>query len=105
MIWDRLLRSAGQYWGAARSPKWSAVRKAFVKSNPYCSACGTTRELEVHHIIPFHIDASRELDTTNLLTLCQDCHFYIGHLKDWNRYNPQVRDDALALFRRFSETF
>lgn len=105
MIWDRLLRSAGQYWGAARSAKWSAVRKAFVKSNPYCSACGTTRELEVHHIIPFHIDASRELDTTNLLTLCQDCHFYIGHLKDWNRYNPQVRDDALALFRRFSETF
>ncbi len=104
MIWDRLLRSAGQYWGAARSPKWSAVRKAFVKSNPYCSACGTTRELEVHHIIPFHIDSSRELDTANLLTLCQDCHFYIGHLKDWNRYNPQVRDDALALFRRFSET-
>jgi 5-methylcytosine-specific restriction endonuclease McrA len=104
MIWDRLLRSAGQYWGAARSPKWSAVRKAFVKSNPYCSACGTTRELEVHHIIPFHIDASRELDTANLLTLCQDCHFYIGHLKDWNRHNPQVRDDALALFRRFSET-
>jgi 5-methylcytosine-specific restriction endonuclease McrA len=104
MIWDRLLRSAGQYWGAARSPKWSAVRKAFVKSNPYCSACGTTRELEVHHIIPFHIDASRELDTANLLTLCSDCHFYIGHLKDWNRYNPQVRDDALALFRRFSET-
>ena len=104
MIWDRLLRSAGQYWGAARSPKWSAVRKAFVKSNPYCSACGTTRELEVHHIIPFHIDASRELDNANLLTLCQDCHFYIGHLKDWNRYNPQVRDDALALFRRFSET-
>ncbi len=104
MIWDRLLRSVGEYWGAPRSGKWPAVRRAFVKSNPYCSACGTTRELEVHHIIPFHIDASRELDTANLLTLCQDCHFYIGHLKDWNRYNPQVRDDALALFRRFSET-
>ena len=105
MIWDRMLRSVGAYWGTPRSSKWPAVRKAFVKSNPYCAACGTTKELEVHHIIPFHIDASRELDTANLLTLCQDCHFYIGHLKDWNRYNPQVRDDALALFRRFSETF
>ena len=102
MIWDRLLRSAGEYWGAARSPKWSAVRRAFVKSNPYCAACGTTRELEVHHVVPFHIDASRELDTTNLMTLCQDCHLYIGHLKDWTRHNPHALDDAALMLTRFS---
>ena len=102
MIWDRLLRSAGAYWGAARSPKWSAVRRAFVRANPYCAACGTTRELEVHHIIPFHIDASRELDTANLLTLCQDCHLYIGHLKDWTSYNSHARQDAALMLSRFS---
>ena len=102
MIWDRLLRSAGAYWGAARSPKWSAVRRAFVRANPHCAACGTTKELEVHHIIPFHIDASRELDIENLMTLCQDCHLYIGHLKDWTRHNPHAPDDAALMLSRFS---
>jgi 5-methylcytosine-specific restriction protein A len=103
MIWDRLLRSVGEYWGASRSSKWPAVRRSFVKLNPYCAACGTAKELEVHHIIPFHIDASRELDTSNLMTLCQDCHLYIGHLKDWTRYNPHARVDAALMFSRFSD--
>ena len=102
MIWERLLRSAGAYWGAARSPKWSAVRRAFVRANPHCAACGTTKELEVHHIIPFHIDASRELDTANLMTLCNDCHLYIGHLKDWTSYNPHAPADAALMLSRFA---
>ena len=102
MIWDRILRSVGEYWGASRSSKWPAVRRNFIKSNPYCAACGTTRELEVHHIIPFHLDASRELDTANLMTLCQDCHLYIGHLKDWQSYNPHAPADAAMMLSRFS---
>ena len=101
MIWDRLLRSAGAYWGAARSPKWSAVRRAFVRANPHCASCGITRELEVHHIIPFHIEPARELDTENLMTLCNDCHLYIGHLKDWTRHNPPAPDDAALMLSRF----
>lgn len=102
MIWDRILRSVGEYWGAPRSSKWSAVRRAFVKSNPYCAACGTAKELEVHHLVPFHLDASRELDPTNLLTLCNECHFFIGHLKDWTSCNPYAREDAALMLSRFS---
>ena len=97
MIWDRLLRSAGAYWGAARSPKWSAVRRAFVRANPHCAACGTTKELEVHHVIPFHRNRDLELEPANLLTLCGDtCHLAFGHLFDWSSHNPSVREDANA---------
>lgn len=102
MIWDRILRSVGEYWGAARSSQWPAVRRNWVRSNPYCAACGTTRELEVHHVVPFHIEPARELDTSNLITLCDGCHFYLGHLRDWSRHNPLVREDAATMFRRFN---
>ena len=102
MIWGRILRSVGEYWGASRSSKWPAVRRNFVKSNPYCAACGTTRELEVHHVVPFHIEPARELDIENLMTLCNDCHLYIGHLKDWTSYNLHARQDAALMFSRFS---
>ena len=103
MIWDRLLRSVGEYWGAPRSSQWRSVRSRNLKSNPHCSACGTMRELEVHHIVPFHVDLSRELDPDNLLTLCDGCHFYLGHLRDWTRWNPHVREDAAVLLKRFSQ--
>jgi hypothetical protein len=38
MIWDRILRSVGEYWGASRSSKWPAVRRSWVKSNPHALA-------------------------------------------------------------------
>jgi hypothetical protein len=53
--------------------------------------------------VPFHLDASRELDPTNLLTLCNDCHFYIGHLKDWTKHNPHALADAALMLSRFSQ--
>ena len=103
MIWDRILRSVGEYWGASRSSKWPSVRRNFVRANPYCAACGTVKELEVHHVVPFHIEPERELDATNLMSLCQDCHLYIGHLKDWTRHNPNAREDAALMLSRFSQ--
>lgn len=80
--------------GAARSGKWQSVRAAFLKTHPCCELCGKKIELQVHHVIPFHIDPSRELDETNLITLCADHHFLFGHLLHWDSYNPHVREDV-----------
>jgi len=80
---------------AARSPKWSSVRKAFLRDNPSCAACGSTKTLEVHHIEPVHLNPDRELDSSNLITLCDKyCHFAIGHLMNYKSYNPNVIIDA-----------
>jgi 5-methylcytosine-specific restriction endonuclease McrA len=82
-----------------RSSKWDDVRDAFLIANPSCAGCGTLVKLEVHHIVPFHVDPSKELNTDNLITLCEDvekCHIRIGHLGSFRKANPNVREDALA---------
>jgi hypothetical protein len=78
-----------------RSPKWRNVRNDFVKNNPRCAACGTRSDLEVHHIIPYHVDPSLELDPSNLITLCgKRCHFLFGHFCDWSSWNTKVVQDC-----------
>ena len=81
-----------------RSSQWPKVRDAHLKIDPVCNVCGTKEDLNVHHIIPFHIDKSKELDPNNLITLCNHngCHFTFGHLFNWSTSNPDVVSDAKA---------
>ena len=80
---------------AYRSPKWSEVRKLHLKDNPNCAACGRSNKLEVHHIEPVHINPDRELDPSNLITLCDNpCHFVFGHLFNYKKYNKDVVNDC-----------
>lgn len=83
-----------------RSPEWKKVRENFLKKNPTCAACGSSLNLQVHHKIPFHVNPLRELDESNLITLCMDekeCHLEVGHGDSWKCYNPKVEDDAKKL--------
>lgn len=94
---------------AKRSNKWPTVEKHFREANPTCAACGGKNNLNVHHCIPFHLDPSKELDQTNLITLCmsnRECHLLIGHAGSFKQYNPNVREDAakaLAHPNRFDQ--
>jgi len=86
---------------ATRSPKWSKVRENHLKENPRCCACGKNKKLEVHHIVPVHIDSSRELDPSNLVTLCADpCHIVFGHLLDFKSWNIDVIKDCEVYYNR-----
>ena len=84
--------------GRARSGKWRAVEQAHLRKHPRCAVCGTKKHLNVHHVVPFGLDPSRELAKSNLITLCRDngCHLLFGHCGGWERFNPTVRADALA---------
>jgi len=85
-----------------RSFKWAEVRDNFLFLNPNCAACGGTERLQVHHIIPFHVNEKLELDENNLITLCMgknECHLEIGHGDSWKCYNPKVKDDAEKFFK------
>jgi hypothetical protein len=81
-----------------RSPHWSKLREQWLVVHRHCAVCDTTDHLEVHHIEPFHVNPDRELDTSNLITLCEkpghSCHFVFGHFHDWYKYNPEVRSMA-----------
>lgn len=81
-----------------RSPHWAADRRGYLKTNPACAACGSKLFPQVHHIVPFHEDPSRERDPTNWITLCawRGCHLGVGHGKDFKFFNPNVVEDAKA---------
>jgi hypothetical protein len=79
---------------SSRSSQWTNVRKQHLKDNNSCCACGKKDKLEVHHIEPYHVNPNRELDPSNLITLCKSCHFIIGHLMDWTSWNIDVISDS-----------
>ena len=85
-----------------RSPEWHKVEKAWLALHPLCAACCSTKLVQVHHKTPFHLDPKRELDTTNLISLCMgplECHLKIGHSGNFKMFDPDVEADAAQCLR------
>lgn len=98
-----------------RSPNWRKAEKAHLKIQPWCVACSPQRKgfiaailrpwkgIRVHHIWPFHLvymigRPDLEFDQRNLLTLCDDHHFLLGHLGSWASFNPHVKHLCIRFF-------
>ena len=92
--------------GEPRSPEWPKVRAKHLRTHPVCEACGGKKDLQVHHVTPFHVDPKLELDQSNLITLCgpghRNHHLDIGHGGSFTCRNPNVREDA-ERFRKMRE--
>lgn len=105
-IRDRIQGKAPK--GSRRSDQWPKVRAAWLKKHPECALCGGTEKLEVHHMVAFHLDPSRELDPKNFITLCEakhngvNCHLAWGHLGNFKKINPSVVKDAASWAPRFA---
>jgi hypothetical protein len=92
--------SIAQRYGLQRSPLWPRVEKAILAKFSKCTTCSGAQTLQVHHIIPFHLchlvyRGDLELDERNLLVLCEenvnDHHLLVGHLGNFESYNPGGR--------------
>jgi hypothetical protein len=79
-----------------RSPQWPALEKRFKHDHPACACCGEATQV-IHHVVPFHVDPSKELDPTNLIAVCNRCHLLICHLGNFRSWNVNVRSDAARL--------
>lgn len=83
-----------------RSPQWPEVRAKHLAQFPACAVCGSTEDVAVHHVKPFHLYPELELVPSNFLTLCErrgsNHHLEFGHLGLWAAWNPEVRYDALS---------
>jgi len=92
-----LISTAG--FATKRSNLWHELRDAHLKKQPVCQICGTSKDLQVHHIVPFNFRRSMELDPDNLVTLCvskywgMNCHMEIGHGGNWRLENPWIEYD------------
>ena len=97
-IRDRILGKAPK--GKKRSHEWRECRNRFIRRFPECAACGGTKKLEVHHVIPFHDAPELELKHWNLMTLCRrkkygiSCHQLVGHIGNYRDINPKARSMA-----------
>ena len=90
--------------GTPRSPQWSGVRDAFLKTHKECAACGGAKNIQIHHVQSFATHPQLELDPTNFLPLCEgmerNCHRFIGHLDNYQSLNEQSREDAATWLQR-----
>jgi hypothetical protein len=76
--------------GVRQYRRWRRLRNDVVKQAKCCMACGYKKELEAHHILPRHIKPELALTWNNLVVLCRDCHFHLGHWCNFKNYNPEI---------------
>ena len=110
MLWLRIRDLLWPILGLGnRSPSWGRVRDNFIREHPFCAVCGGSKDLVAHHIQPFHLFPDLELDTENLITLCEskkygiNCHLFVGHLGNFRRHNKNVVSDAIALAAKLKD--
>jgi hypothetical protein len=72
--------------------RWRKARKEHLKHEGCCQMCSILRKLEVHHIRPWHLAPDLRYESSNLITLCRECHFRFGHWLSWRSFNPQIRE-------------
>ena len=93
---------------APRASGWPKVRAAHLEREPACAVCGETENVEVHHVVPYHLKPELELSPENLLTLCgprsrYDHHRWFAHFGDSQCHNPDVRKWVKAVKERKRE--
>jgi hypothetical protein len=97
-----LLQGKVSFNDPKRSPKWAKVRDQHLQKNPKCEVCGSKKFLNVHHIKPFNKHPELELESSNLITLCEarkkgvNCHLWFGHLGNFKKINANVIIDCFT---------
>ena len=58
--------------------QWRRLSERYRDNNPLCELCFMQGKTEpatsVHHVVSIEQDASRRLDATNLISVCESCH-------------------------------
>jgi 5-methylcytosine-specific restriction endonuclease McrA len=65
--------------------KWSRIRRSYISQHPFCERCGLMGEC-VHHIIPRSKSPQLTYEWSNLMTLCNDCHYQEHRMGHPNSY-------------------
>lgn len=64
-----------EYQEYLNSADWLAKRLTKLRQNPKCEVCDSLKSLQVHHLNYRNL---YDVQPTDLMTLCQTCH-YLGH--------------------------
>lgn len=91
-----------------KTREYRQAMNSYRKSHPDCEVTGLKpsfwgRNPDVHHYVPVSVDITLACDTNNMITLCRDIHFLIGHLSDWTDDNVNFRATKIALWKAVAE--
>lgn len=98
LVWDYYISSDAYEYvpdNTRAAPKYTDV-KMFE-----CSWCHRTKNLNRHHIIPQSANPALKDDYSNIIVLCRDCHFVLGHRCNWKKFNP----DVVFICEHFTNTY
>lgn len=70
-VFADLKRDKAHNWYNTRA--WRKVRASVIADRPYCERCGSTIDLEVHHLRKART-YDEFMDEANLMVLCVSCH-------------------------------
>lgn len=81
--------------------KITKAKKAYATIRPECAICGNPSNIEIHHVIPVHIDISLACNFDNFVAACDTgnngCHRWLCHFGDFkNKWNLDIRQYAIA---------
>lgn len=81
--------------------KITKAKRNYVQIHSECAICGSQKNIEIHHVIPVHIDLSLSCNFDNFISLCDinnsSCHRWIGHFGDFrNKWNLNIRQYAIS---------
>jgi 5-methylcytosine-specific restriction endonuclease McrA len=57
-----------------KTTQWKQLRKKILKEQPACFKCGSTNNLQIHHIIPPLGNEELFFNENNLVVVCLACH-------------------------------
>ena len=81
-LWTVLVVIAGSVLlfavAAYGDPAMGSTSKWGIVYSP-CAWCGTTKNIEVHHVYMQSRWPERAYDTNNMVCLCRRCHLALGH--------------------------
>ena len=82
-----------RHHGRLEGVEYHQVRKEVLSRDGHqCINCGSTEDLEIHHIVPISKSGTNEI--SNLVSVCSDCHYHI-HGK-----TPAEKTETQATFKR-----
>ena len=75
---QRACKGKGSKAKEKRNELYKQVQQGEINKPKVCATCGTTIDIELHHIIP--IEAGGTNDYFNLIYLCHTCHMKLHHI-------------------------
>lgn len=75
---QRACKGKGSKAKEQRNELYKQIQQGEIHKPKVCATCGTTKNIELHHIIP--LEAGGTNDYFNLVYLCHTCHMKLHHI-------------------------